>query len=128
MPIMTSQRQSLANPKLVDWSQRRRPIAFGPVSLLDAIEESYIAHVAIRKSMVTLNGAGAQASHFDSKVRGLADLVEHHIAVTEDRIFDKARNSDLDLVVIGTQLDAYRAGLQYRCDLDRDGTELEDRR
>jgi Hemerythrin HHE cation binding domain len=90
-----------------------------------AIDDSYVAHAAIRKSMASLDGAaGVQASSFDAKVGGFAHLVEQHIAVHEGRIFDQARSSGLDLVAIGRQLDAYRTALQYRYDLDRDGAEL----
>ena len=92
-----------------------------------AIDESYVAHIAIRKSMASLNEAVArmQSSNFDAQVNGLALLVEHHIALKEGRIFDLARTSGLDLVAIGRQLHAYRTALQYRYDLDSDGTELE---
>ena len=92
-----------------------------------AIDESYVAHVAIRKSMTSVNEAVAsvQSSNFDAQVNGLALLVDHHIALKEGRIFDQARASGLDLVAIGRQLHAYRTALQYRYDLDNDGTELE---
>jgi len=67
-----------------------------------AIDESYVAHVAIRKSMTSVNEAVAsvQSSNFDAQVNGLALLVDHHIALKEGRIFDQARArgvSGLDL-------------------------------
>src|SRR6185295_1927545 len=88
---------------------------------------SYVAHIEIRQSMASLNEAVAsvQSSNFDAPVNSLALLVEHHIALKEGRIFDQARTSGLDLVAIGRQLHAYRTALQYRYDLDSDGTELE---
>jgi hypothetical protein len=102
------------------------PVLAKAVSSQAAIDESYVAHVAIRKSMATLNMvAGTQTANFDSNVSGLAHIVEHHIAVKEGPIFDQALTSGLDLISIGRQLDAYRTALQYRYDLDRDGSELE---
>src|SRR6185295_4808358 len=88
---------------------------------------SYVAHIEIRQSMASLNEAVAsvQSSNFDAQVNGFALLVEHHIALKEGTIFDQARASGLDLVAIGRQLHAYRTALQYRYDLDSDGTELE---
>ena len=102
------------------------PVLAKAVSSQTAIDESYVAHAAIRKSMATLNVvASTQTANFDANVSGLAHIVENHIAVKEGPIFDQALTSGLDLISIGRQLDAYRTALQYRYDLDRDGSELE---
>lgn len=88
------------------------------------IKEADVAHALIRQLMADLNRTAAYASHFDAKVRSLAQLVEHHVQEEERQMFQEARDSSLDLVAIGGQLDAYRAALESRYELDTDGEEL----
>ena len=90
-----------------------------------AMEEAHVAHAMIRQLMADLNRTAADASHFDAKVRKLAQLVEHHVREEEGQMFQEARASNLNLVAIGGQLDAYRAALHSRYELDRDGEELQ---
>ena len=90
-----------------------------------AMEEADVEHAMLRPLMADLNRAAADAPHFDAKVRSLARLVEHHVEEEEGQMFQAARASNLNLVAIGGQLDAYRAALESRYELDTDGTELE---
>jgi hypothetical protein len=79
----------------------------------------------IRMLLADLNRVSVDAPHFDAKVRGLAQLVEHHVSEEEGQMFQEARDSDLNLVAMGGQLDAYRAALESRYELDTDGRDLE---
>jgi len=88
------------------------------------LDEADVAHAMIRQLMADLNRTAAAASHFDAKVRSLAQLVEHHVQEEEGQMFQEARDSTLNLVAIGGQLDAYRAALESRYELDADGEEL----
>ena len=88
------------------------------------MEEADLAHAMIRQLMADLNRTAVDASHFDAKVRSLAQLVEHHVREEEGQMFQEARDSSLNLVAIGGQLDAYRAALESRYELDTDGEEL----
>jgi hemerythrin superfamily protein len=88
------------------------------------MEEAHLAHAMIRQLMADLYRPAADASHFDAKVRSLAQLVEHHVREEEGQMFQEARDSSLNLVAIGGQLDAYRAALESRYELDTDGEEL----
>jgi hemerythrin superfamily protein len=88
------------------------------------MDEADVAHAMIRQLMADLNRTTADASHFDAKVRNLAQLVEHHVQEEEGQMFQEARASSLNLVAIGGQLDAYRAALESRYELDTAGEEL----
>ena len=90
----------------------------------DVMDQADVEHAIARALMQDLHGARAGASHYDAKVAVLAALVKHHIREEEERVFDLARHADLDLSALGGQMDAYRAALRSRYELDRDGEEL----
>lgn len=89
------------------------------------MDEADVEHALIRGLMADLNRTDIHASHFDAKVRSLAQLFEHHVEEEEGQMFQDARVSNLNLVSIRGQLDAYRAALESRYELDTDGEELE---
>lgn len=89
------------------------------------MEEADVEHAMIRSLMADLHRTNVDASHFDAKVRSLAHLVERHVEEEEAQMFRDARDSNLNLVAIGGQLDAYRAALEARYELDTDGKDLE---
>jgi hypothetical protein len=89
------------------------------------MEKAGVEHAMIRSLMADLHRTDVDAPHFDAKVRSLAHLVQHHVEEEEARMFQDARDSNLNLVAIGGQLDAYRAALESRYELDTDGRDLE---
>jgi hemerythrin superfamily protein len=88
------------------------------------MEEADVEHALIRKLMADLYRSGPNTSHFEAKVRSLAYLVEYHVEEEESQMLPEARASNLNLFELRRQLDAYRAALESRYDLDADGTEL----
>jgi hemerythrin superfamily protein len=87
------------------------------------MEQADVEHAMIRSLMADLHRTDVDASHFGAKVRSLAHLVQHHVEKEEAQMFQDARDSTLNLVAIGGQLDAYRAALESRYELDTDGRE-----
>ena len=88
------------------------------------MDEAHVEHAMVRQLMADLNGAKADASHYDAKVKALSEQVQHHVKEEEGAMFSEARDSDLNLSTLGAQLDAYKAALQSRYELDTDGVEL----
>jgi len=88
------------------------------------MEDADVEHAMIRELMADLYRSNADASHFDGKMRTLAHLIDQHVEEEERQTFQKARASYLNLLVIGGQLDAYRAALESRYELDTGGKEL----
>lgn len=88
------------------------------------IDQADVEHAMARALMRDLHSARAGASHYDAKVAVLAALVKQHIREEEGHLFELARHADLDLSALGGQLDAYRAALRSRYELDVDGEEL----
>jgi hemerythrin superfamily protein len=91
---------------------------------VDVMDQADVEHAMARALMRDLHGARAGASHYDAKVAVLAALVKDHIRQEEGHMFQLARHADLDLPALGGQVDAYRAALRSRYELDGDGEEL----
>jgi hemerythrin superfamily protein len=91
---------------------------------VDVMDQADVEHAMARALMRDLHGARAGASHYDAKVAVLAALVKDHIRQEEFHMFELARHADLDLSALGGQVDAYRAALRSRYELDEDREEL----
>jgi beta-lactamase class A len=90
----------------------------------EVLNEADVEHAVARALMKDLQDARADASHYDAKVAVLAATVKRHINEEEAQMFEMAGNTALDLSAIGGQIDAYRAALRSRYELDTDGEEL----
>jgi hemerythrin superfamily protein len=90
------------------------------------IDESEVERDAAKALMQDLHGIKADAPRYDAKLSVLARLVKDHIEEEEGRIFEAARGSDLDLSALGSQMNAYRAALRVRYELDIGSEELAD--
>jgi hemerythrin superfamily protein len=88
------------------------------------MDEAHVEHEMAKTLMRDLHGASADAPHYDAKVGVLADLIKRHIQGEEEQVFEEARLSDLDLSALGGQMDAYRAALRSRYELDTSGEDL----
>jgi hemerythrin superfamily protein len=88
------------------------------------IDEADVEHDVAKALMRDLHGVKVDAPHYDAKLSVLAALVKQHIEEEERRIFEEARHADLDLSVLGGQMDAYRAALRVRYELAIGSEEL----
>ena len=88
------------------------------------MDEADVEHEMAKALMRDLHGARADAPHYDAKLGALADLVKRHIQVEEERMFEEARDSDLDLSALRRQMDGYRAALHSRYEVDTSGEDL----
>jgi Hemerythrin HHE cation binding domain len=94
--------------------------AIGNEEMMKAVD----ADRTMLKVMADLNALRAHAPQYDAMVNALGDLFLRHVREEEGGLFSGARESGLDLSAIGAQLDAYRAALRSRYELDAGGVEL----
>jgi len=88
------------------------------------MDQADVEHAMTRVLMRELHGLTAGASHYDAKVAALGATVQRHMQEEERQTFDLARQASLDLAALGGQMDAYRAALRARYELDPEGEEL----
>jgi hemerythrin superfamily protein len=79
----------------------------------DIHHEAEIEHQSAKKLIAEIEGSGPDDDYYDAKVKVLSEMIKHHVNEEEKRdgMFAKARQSDLDLKELGTQLAARKQEL-----------------
>jgi hemerythrin superfamily protein len=79
----------------------------------DIHHEAEIEHESAKKLIAEVEGSGPDDDYYDAKVKVLSEMIKHHVKEEERRggMFAKARQSDLDLKELGSQLAARKQEL-----------------
>ena len=79
----------------------------------DLHHEAEIEHNGAKQLIAQIEASGPDDDYYDSKVKVLSEMIKHHVKEEEQRdgMFAKARQSDMDLVVLGEQLATRKADL-----------------
>jgi len=79
----------------------------------DIHHEAEVEHEAAKKLIAEIEGSGPDDEYYDAKVKVLSEMIKHHVNEEEKRggMFAKARESDMDLKVLGEQLSARKTEL-----------------
>lgn len=77
----------------------------------DLHHEAEVEHDGAKKLIAQIEGSGPDDEYFDARVSVLSEMIKHHVKEEEarDGMFAKARQADMDLVVLGEQLAARKA-------------------
>src|SRR5688572_15916919 len=72
----------------------------------DIHHEAEVEHDGAKKLIAEIEAAGPSDEYFDARVSVLSEMIKHHVKEEEQRggMFSKARESDMDLVALGEQL------------------------
>jgi iron-sulfur cluster repair protein YtfE (RIC family) len=68
------------------------------------MNEAADEHESAKSIIIMLGNIAPDDPMFDTKVRSLADQIEHHVQDEESVMFPKVLVSDLDLVAVGREL------------------------
>ncbi len=80
----------------------------------DDIDEALVEHDGAKLLINEIEASGAEARFFEAKVKVLQEQIEHHVKEEEqesDNIFSQARNTEVDLQMLGQQMAARKAEL-----------------
>lgn len=89
----------------------------------DLLKEGYVEHDSAKVLMAEIEAGSPDDEFYDSKMKVLSELIEHHVKEEErrmDGMFAQARRSDLDLDELGARLRARKQALQQ--EFEEDGT------
>jgi hypothetical protein len=70
----------------------------------DMVDEAVVEHAAAKDLIQQLLEMDADEDLYDAKVKVLGEEVEHHVGEEEEEMFEKARNSGLDLMALGQEM------------------------
>lgn len=72
----------------------------------DVHHEAEVEHQGAKVLIAEIEGSDPKDEYFDSKVKVLAELIQHHVGEEEQGMFAKARASEMDMASLGRQLQA----------------------
>jgi hypothetical protein len=105
------QRKSLADRICLELSvhtQLEEEAFYPPVreatGAYDIMDEADVEHDGAKKLIAEISGMEPDDSHYNAKVKVLGEMIDHHVTEEREKMFPKARASDLDLVVLAAQL------------------------
>lgn len=84
----------------------------------DLIEEAEVEHASAKELIAQIESMQVDEELFDAKVTVLGEYVNHHIKEEQDEIFPKLKKSDLDLDVLGVQLQERKTELMAEMGID----------
>jgi hypothetical protein len=70
----------------------------------DMVDEAVVEHASAKDLIKQLQEMDPDDDLYDAKVKVLGEQVEHHVKEEEEEMFEKARNSGLDLVALGQEM------------------------
>ncbi len=97
------------------------PAARGVLDDEELLDEAESEHASARALIERIRGMEPDDDAFDATVRVLAEAVEHHVQEEEGELFPRVRDSGLDLVTLGEQIEARRD--EVLAELGADGGE-----
>lgn len=77
----------------------------------DMINEAIVEHACAKDLVAQIQVMQPDEELFNAKVKVLGELIEHHIQEEEEEMFEKARNSSMDLVRLGELVEARKQQL-----------------
>jgi hypothetical protein len=82
----------------------------------DIHHEAEIEHESAKKLIAEIEESGPDDDYYDAKVKVLSEMIKHHVNEEEQRdgMFAKARQSDMDLKELGSQLAARKQELMSK--------------
>ena len=80
----------------------------------DLHHEAVVEHAGAKKLIAEIQGMSSADDYFDAKVTVLSEMIKHHVKEEEQPggMFAEAKKSDMDLPLLGEQLQARKKQLQ----------------
>lgn len=78
------------------------------------MDEADTEHHVVKFLLAELGNMQPNDDHFDAKVTVLSELVKHHVEEEENEIFEKLKDSDIDLKKLGQEFLERKASLSAK--------------
>ena len=77
----------------------------------DLLDEAEVEHASAKDLIAQIEAMDADDDLYDAKVTVLGEYIDHHVKEEEEEMFPKCRKSEMDLALLGEELDARKAEL-----------------
>jgi hemerythrin superfamily protein len=90
----------------------------------DLHHEAEVEHDGAKKLIAEIEASGPENEYFDARVKVLSEMIKHHVKEEEQPggMFAEARDSEMDLEELGTQLAERKAELEGQAEEDPEDT------
>ncbi len=75
------------------------------------VPEATVEHATVKDLIAQIEGVEPDGEVFDAKVKVLSEYVKHHVKEEQNEMFQKVKDSSLDLVELGAQMAARKVDL-----------------
>lgn len=72
----------------------------------DQLDEASVEHASLKALISQIGQMDPHDELYDAKVKVLSEYVNHHVKEEEGELFPQARQSELDLVTLGREMEA----------------------
>ncbi|MGK5067696.1 hemerythrin domain-containing protein [Janthinobacterium sp. RT4P48] len=78
----------------------------------DLIDEAIVEHASAKELIAQIVAMAPGEDLYDAKVKVLSEQIEHHVSEEEGDIFPRAREAQLDLQALSSQIAARKAEIE----------------
>lgn len=87
------------------------PAVRGPVNDDDLMDEAVVEHASAKELIAQIMEKDSGEDLYDAKVKVLSEQIDHHVKEEEEEMFPKVRKGKVDLVALGSEMEAFKAKL-----------------
>lgn len=77
----------------------------------ELVPEANVEHASVKDLIAQVKDVEPDGEMYDAKIRVMGEFVKHHVKEEQTEMFPKAKNSKLDLVLLGAQMAERKAAL-----------------
>ncbi len=70
----------------------------------ELIPEATVEHATLKDLIAQVEGIEPDGEMFDAKIKVMSEYVKHHVKEEQNEIFPKAKETNLDMIALGSQL------------------------
>lgn len=78
----------------------------------DLIDEAIVEHASAKELIAQIVAMEPGEDLYDAKVKVLSEQIDHHVLEEEGEIFPRARDAEIDLQAMGSQIAARKAEIE----------------
>lgn len=70
----------------------------------ELVPEALVEHSTLKNLIAEVEGMEPDGEMYDARVKVMSEYVKHHVQEEQDEMFKQARETDLDMVELGTRI------------------------
>ena len=85
----------------------------------ELVDEADVEHASAKDLIAQISESGPDEELYDAKVKVLGEYIDHHVKEEEGEMFPKAKKAKIDLVALGSEIEARKEELMADLGVDQ---------